>query len=267
MNAITWLGQYEEDGEVAFRLGRAGDELIAEWPTIATLRANVTTGAHRFDAVASADPVLVEKVRASLARALLRHLEHKLTLHGSAFTEAGRALAVVGQSGAGKSTLSAAVARAPGVGFAADDTIALELDDARVRVMPTETVSWLLPDAQRAVGEIVGEGKHPVPPPRVAEPAELVAIVVPRFRADARGVTVERLRGTEILSALVPCVVRFVIDDPRVQLRELEQLTRLVERVPVYALDRPRDLGRLDESVRVVRTILAAPLHFSPVNE
>ncbi len=259
MNEITWLGQYEEDGEVAFRLGRAGDELVAEWLGIATLRASVTTRAHRFEPAPDADPVTVEKVRASVARALLRHLEHKLTLHGSAFTEHGRAIAVVGQSGAGKSTLSAAIARAPGVGFAADDTIALELDDA-VRLVPTETVSWLLPDAQRAVGAMVGEGKHPIAAPALAEPAPLAAIVVPTFHEGAGAVTLERLRGAAVLSALVPCVVRFVIDDPRVHMRELDQLERVVRSVPVYGLSRPRDLARIGESVRAARALLVDPV-------
>lgn len=257
MRQVLWLGEYEEGGNVLFRVGRDGDELVAEWPYVATLRANVVTKTSKFEPVPDADPQLVDKVFRSLARALLRHLEQKLTLHGSGVTSGGKAVGIVGLSGAGKSTLAAALARQPGVGFSADDTLALEFGDAAavgITLVPTERESWLLPDACTALGEDATAEKRPVAPPHVGEPAPLVAIVVPAFAGQE--VSLVRLRGVDILESLVPSVVRFVIDDPLVQLREIEQLERLSAIVPVYRLTRPRRLADLPASVAKVLSLL-----------
>lgn len=262
MVGLTWLGEYQEDGVVYFRLGREGDELVAEWPNIATLRANPKRGTSRFDADPSADPVLVEKVHRSLAQALLRHLEHKLTLHGSAVTDpkSGRAVAIVGSSGAGKSTLAAALAREEGLAFAADDTLAIEMPEGVIvpTLLPTERESWLLADVCEHFGVPPGDDKQAVAPPRLASAARLVAVVLPAF-GEGEEIRLSRMRGQSLLSALVPAVVRFVIDDPRVQLREIEQLSRLTDMVPVISLTRPRDLSRLGETLRVVRALLDEP--------
>jgi hypothetical protein len=257
MSDVTWLGEYQEDGVVFFRVGRRGDELIAEWPNVAVLRANPRLRMSAFEADASADPVLVDKVHRSMAQALLRHLDHKLTLHGSAVARGGKAVAMVGRSGAGKSTLAAALAREEGVAFAADDTLALDLDAQEVQVSPTERTSWLLPDACTALGVEAAPEKRAVDPPRFAEMSRLAAIVVPIFAtSDTEPVALRRLRGLDILSALVPAVIRFVIDDASVQLREMEQLERLVARVPILALVRPRRLDALGETVKTVLTLL-----------
>lgn len=246
---MFWLGEYEEDGWVRFRIGRDGDVIVAEWPGIATLRANERDGSRTFVAAPEADPNLVEKVHRSLAQALLRHLDQKLTLHGSAVTREGRAIGVVGASGAGKSTLAAALARCNGVAFAADDTLALELTGRDVTLLPTERESWLLPDACVALGIEPAAQKRSLPHTVLASPAQLAALVVPVFE-EREDVTVARLRGTSLLSALVPSVIRFVIDDPRVQLREIEQLQRLSDAVPVFTLKRPRRIEALDDTVR-----------------
>lgn len=262
-----WLGEYEEDGVVYFRLGRSrsGDELVAEWPHIATLVANPTAKTSRFDAAPGADRELVDKVHRSLAQALLRHLDGKLTLHGSAVVMGDRAVAIVGGSGSGKSTLAAALSRIPNARFAADDTVALEFvrggsgaaeGSEAIDLVPTETRSWLLPDSCRALGAPVAEDKHAVEPPALASrAARLQAIVLPTF-GDQQEPTLARIQGTASLATLVPSVVRFVIDEPSVHLRELDQLTRLVAAVPIYALIRPRDLARHSESTALVASVL-----------
>ncbi len=253
---VTWLGQYCEDGVVYFRLGRDGEELVAEWPSIATLRANPLSRTSHFEAAPDADPELVDKVHRSLARALLRQLEQKLTLHGSAVCVGDRSIAIVGSSGSGKSTLAAALAQLEGVAFVADDTLAVEMSDqeASVSLLPTEVQSWLLPDACTALGIEAADDKRAVAPLRLAGPSRLTAILVPEFREDS-AVVLTRARGVAMLSALVPAVVRFIIDEPRVHLREMEQLTKLTNAVPMYVLARPRELASLFETVRVVREL------------
>ena len=254
MADVTWLGEYREDGVVYFRLGRQGEELVAEWPSIATLRADPVARTSHFEPADDADPELVDKVHRSLARALLRQLDGKLTLHGSGVCIGANAVAIVGESGSGKSTLAAALARLDDVSFMADDTLAVEMSDAFVSLEPTEVQSWLLPDACTALGVEAGDDKRAVAPARLAGPSRLVGIVVPRF-VEAGAVTLSRLKGVDMISALVPCVVRFIIDEPRVHLREMEQLGQLTNNVPMYSLARPRDLASLPETVRVVRAL------------
>ena len=50
--------------------------------------------------------------------------------------------------------------------------------------------------------------------------------------------------------------MRFVIDDPAVQMREIEQLERLASAVPIYSLVRPRALERLGESIDLTLDLL-----------
>jgi hypothetical protein len=80
-------------------------------------------------------------------------------------------------------------------------------------------------------------------------------------RRPARGGAnaLSRMRGAEMLAHLVPSVIRFVIDEPRVHLREMDLLATLAERVPIHRLSRPRDLAHLPEAVRAVRALLSGP--------
>ena len=255
MTSTLWLSEYAENGELRFRIGREGDRLIADWPGVGTLRADPQRGTSSFEAAAGAEPEIVAKVETSLARALLRHLEAKLTLHGAAAQIGDVAVAMVGRSGDGKSTFAAALARRPRAAFLADDTLAIEFQACGVFVKATEQVSWLVPDARAAFNLPPGEYKSAASPPRVAEGAPLRLLVVPAF-GDVQRPTLERIRGVAVLAGLVPAVVRFVIDDPAVQMREIEQLERLASAVPIYSLVRPRALERLDESIDLTLDLL-----------
>ena len=58
------------------------------------------------------------------------------------------------------------------------------------------------------------------------------------------------------MAALVPQVVRFVLDEPEMQRRELEVLADLVATVPVLRLDRAKRFDALDRTVDLVEGVL-----------
>jgi hypothetical protein len=254
---FSWLGEYPSVGEVIFRLGRTQDELVAEWPGICTLRANRAAGTSTLTPVPGADPVIIEKVHRGLAQALLRHLAGKLTLHASAVAFAGSAVACLGESEAGKSTTMASLAQRRDAELVADDTLAIEFVGDDVQVLPTETLSWLRPEAHASLGHGQVTTKSPVSPPRAAIGASsLVALAKLTFDETASRPQLRRLRGHGALSALVPGVVRFILDEQAAHVTECEQLSVLVRAVPLFELIRKRDLASLAESADLLFSLL-----------
>ncbi len=243
---VQWVGEYRSEGELCFRLGREGARLIAEWPGCCTLRSDPGGLESELTASAGADPVLVAKIHDGLAPALLRHLQGKLTLHASAVSVEGVAVACFGESEAGKSTAIAHLARRSGAAFLADDTTAVEFTERGVEVERTERVSWLLPDARAALGLAADDRrKIAVDPLVTGVRATLIAIVKLVFDDTLSEPRIRRMHGHEALASLLPSVVRFVIDEPGAQLHEFEQLGELTRAVPIFELARPKNLAAL----------------------
>lgn len=260
---VRWLHEHADETGVRFRIGvRAeAEEVVAEWTGFCTLVAARDGSRSELRVAEGADAEIVDKVHRGLARALLRHLGGGLTLHGSAAVRGGRAVACIGESDTGKSTAAAHLTRRAGASLLADDTIAVDVAGDVVTALPGEDVSWLLPDARAALGAGAEERAKKlavVAPLTATTSSPLAAIVRLRFDDALEGPVLRRLRGQEALAQLVPCVIRFVIDDPGVQMREFEQLRRLVDRVPVHELARPRDLAQLDAAGEALASLLDA---------
>ena len=240
MQGITWISQQLTNGQIGFRIGRRGQELVADFVGLGMLRADPGGVSTSFEPAADADPVAIEKLKNGLVPALIRHLRKELTLHGAAVTIGGQAIVCVGMSGAGKSTLAARLCNAKGAAFLADDTAAIDFRDPTPSVLPTERVHWLV--SARDAPDAAGEWKYPVTPRALADHAAPLAFVCRVGFDEALGQkpTVRRLRGHAALEALVPSVIRFAIDDPDAHVREAEQLGELARRVPVYDLVRAR---------------------------
>ena len=128
MTGIRWVSEQLESGALSFRVGRRGDELVAEFAGIATLFATRDGREVALEPSPGSDPVNVEKVRAGLVPALLRHAAGKLTLHGAAVARNGVAVSLMGASGAGKSTLAAAICGGQDAALVADDTTAIDFE-------------------------------------------------------------------------------------------------------------------------------------------
>ena len=221
-----------------FRIGTDGDCLVAEWQRLGELRLNRASHEFSFTAEAGADPLAVEKVRLGPVRALVRHVTGGgVTLHASAVSLNGRALAFLGDSGVGKSTLAFALASMDGEAFSllSDDCLAI-VDG---RALPTEGASWLDDGARRLFAlDPVSVVKRPVSPPRVStQPAPLERIF---HLVYGEKIEVRRLRGQSAAAVLSHALIRFSIDDPGVQHRDLDTLASLAERVDVCELSRPR---------------------------
>jgi hypothetical protein len=249
-SAVTWITEARGRGEGAFRIGRAGDDLIAEFVGIGVLRASRSGARSVFEPAAGADPVDVAKLRAGIVPALLRHLEQKLTLHGAATAFDGIAIACIGESGAGKSTIAARLCDAGGA-LVSDDTTAIELTDEGIAVVPTEVVHWLIPDAE-------GTLKEPVAPrARAFGPVPIRALCRLRFDDGETTAVARRLRGVSAAQAIVPAVIRFVLDELAPRVAEFDQIARLLSAVPVYDVARPRTPASLGETVSRVLDLAA----------
>lgn len=254
MKDVRWLAEYSEDGQVAFRIGRAGDVLVAEWIDTLRLVARRDGTVLELADAPGADPRDTGKIRRGSARLLLRQLGGKLALHGAAVGFGDRAVVFLGRSGHGKSTLAAAMcARRDAVLFA-DDAIAIDESPNGYSITASEVDHWLDGPSRVALGLANdGAGKLPVRCDRPAShDARLVMFVDLAFDDGASVPRLGPLHGLEAVACLVPQVVRFVLDEPELHRRELESLMNLVDRVPVLRLERPRRLDLLDAALDLV---------------
>jgi hypothetical protein len=272
-----WVSAIEVDGKVVFRIGRAEKKLVAEWVGLAELVSDRAGENVVFHAMPDAEPRLVAKVEAGLAAALVRHLHGGTSLHASTIAIDGRAIAFLGRSGAGKSTIAASLARAPDVLFVSDDILRIHLGDAGAIAHPSETEHWLTAESANALGfvdvvdpaergdarlrrivDVVdpAERKAPRLAQRVArEPVPLTALIALAMDDACVGPSLVRLRGVAALGHVVACLVRFVLDEPEEQLRELAAIERLLGATPLYELRYPRTYATLPEVAATIRAI------------
>jgi hypothetical protein len=232
----TWLAQAGERGRPVFRIGRDEHRCIADWPGIARLTFDCTSGVHTFEACAGADPDLVRKIEGGSAQALLRHARGELAMHASAVCSNRGAVAFVGDSGAGKSTFAHRLASMRDRSYAllADDCLSLDGTTA----IPTESVSWLEREGR----------KLPQPPRRAATQRVPLKAIVSLVFAEGP-ISIARVRGAGALKVLYRAMVRFVLDDPNVHRADIERLSALVHRVPLFELRRPRGFEHFDATI------------------
>lgn len=260
MTRWTWSGEHVVDGQVLFRIGRSGDELVAEWPGLCELRSDRRGQRVSFVPAEGADERIVGKVRAGLGAALVRHLHGETSLHASAVERQHLALGFLGASGAGKSTLAAWMCHRRGWALVADDIVSLRVEERATLVVPTERDHWLDRGSRAALDLRSTETdteteKEPIAAPVVArEPARLKALVALAYGAD-QGVSLSRLRGQRALGALLPCLVRFVLDEPDVQIAEMKRLEDVLAHAPLYELRAPRDLAALPHVVDALEAL------------
>ena len=272
--SVRWLAQHADNGDVSFRLGCDGDDVIAEWLGLARLVARRDGSTSRLEVVPGSDPRAVAKIERGSVRLLLRHLAGELALHGAAVARGSRAVVLLGRSGDGKSTLAAWLCTRRGAALLADDATAI--DEIAVPmpvshgqgvvprwvVLPAEGDHWLDEAARFAVGLDLPahangvRGKAPVAAARSDSGAAALHGFVALVFSDVPAPRCTRLRDVDAIATLVPQTVRFVLDDPAAQRRELDRLAALVETVPVYQLERSRDLAQLDATGALVDNVL-----------
>ncbi|MEO8874999.1 MAG: hypothetical protein ABI461_05380 [Polyangiaceae bacterium] len=258
---VVWLSTLESEGRIEFRVGRAGDRLVAEWPGLATLSADRRSGTSdlRFDE--NIDERWKKKLEHGLASAMLRQVRGELTLHASAIASNGHAILLLGASGAGKSTLAATLASRPEMHLLADDTSPISFEKNRAIVTTGDPELWLWPDARAHLGVGNEAGKLPVDfPAHAIERLEIAAVIALAYD-DISVPKLRPLHGHAALTPLLAAVVRLVIDEPEIQLREISQLEELVRKTTMIEMTRPRDLTRISESADLVATLLGDVAH------
>ena len=167
-------------------------------------------------------------------------LQGFLVLHASAVSWQGRAVAFAGLAGMGKSTC-AALACVAGAVLVADDVLAVDLGEA-VQVFPGSSRVRL----RSSASEIVALADPPVStwttfddrvafrPACVDGPEPLAAVVIPQPDRTCREVSVTRLDSLAAVSLLLGMLRIPRWHDRTVRVRQLRQVARLVDSVPVY---------------------------------
>lgn len=253
MSETRWLAHHDVDGARAFRIGACGvDTLIAEWVGIGRLVTDRAGTSPRFEAEPDADPTALAKVRRGGAAMLVRQLRGGLAVHGASVCLEERGIVLTGESGAGKSTLAAWLVAQRGARLLSDDLTPIDAEASGCwHASPLETEHWLdgaSVDVVTGTSGASADVKEAVPAMRLAaSPAPLAAIVALEF-VEASGQLLTRLDGIDALRIVLRQTVRFAIDEPERQRRELDTLLGLAGSVPFLRLTRPRDFSGLAAS-------------------
>jgi hypothetical protein len=205
-------------------------------------------------------------------RSLLRHLQGGTTLHGSAVAIRGGAFLLAGESGSGKSTAAADLCQRLGAVLLADDLVFLDERDGGHHVEVTDSSHWLLPDSLAAMGWAAGDGagKSKIParqPPITSAPSSvpLRALIALSFDDTASPPILCPVEGIERFEVVNQGYVRFVIDDPLVLVRDLDQIARLGGAVPMFRLSRRRVFDDLAAVARVLLELAERLAHQNQV--
>ncbi len=169
-------------------------------------------------------------------------------LHAAAVVVDGVAIAIAGPSGAGKSSTAALLARA-GHPVIADDALALELTEGRVRCHRGSTTLRLrsgmrslaasAPAVETQVDGRLG-ATFAVGPSEATDSWRLGAIVVPRLVADQAPAGAERLAGAAALTALTSSLRIAGWAGDEFARQAFSDLAALAANVPTIRCDIPR---------------------------
>jgi hypothetical protein len=244
-HSVRWIHEVKVEGEVAFRAGRRGSELVADWPGLGTLTCAKDGSGASFEPSPGASPRDIGKLQRAQVRGLLRDLAGQITVHASAAAIGEHAVLFVGLSGAGKSTAAAEMCFGHGAQLLADDATSLEVAPSGVFVLPSEEEHWLTHHSRTALGiapspDEAGLEKRNLAAPKVARrPYPLALVVALRFDPSISRAVLRPLRGGDAARLMLEAAIRFDVEDGEARCRELEQLTTIYRCAPFFELARP----------------------------
>lgn len=245
------------DRAPAFRIGRCGEDFVAEWVGSVTLRSNVDGSRVEL----SRETQDQRSVDCSLDRhfeALLRHLRGEISIHSSSVALDGVAISFLGDSRAGKSTIAYGLCSDDRVELVSDDICELQFEESQVNVGPGAVEHALRPDVAQMLGmEVVGRTKmRKTALRRAVQPARLAACVALVFDDSVAEPGIRRMRGAEAFPMLSRAVIRFGLDEPNILRAELDKLARVIAQAPFYEFRRSRDLSNLQACTRKIGQLL-----------
>jgi HPr Serine kinase C-terminal domain len=242
-----------------FRIGRKGEQLVAEWIGLARVSATRGGESISFEVSPGCDPTHAQKMRNGAVAALVRHLAGGITLHASAVVIGDQGVMFLGESGSGKSTMAADLCEREGRALLGDDAVALAVTDEAVMVCPTERDSWLTPQSLSFFGvDASSTNKERFRAREVGLRAvPLRAMIKLGFREEGARCSVSRLGGRDAFDLLSRSLFRFVLDEPEVAARDFGALARLASAVRIFELRRPRSLAALAASRSALDVLLS----------
>ncbi len=184
---VVWEHSARHAGRLAYRMGRQGNSLVAEWPGLVRMTCLQDGTDVRVTPAAGAARGAVSKTRGIIRVAVGELRGDGIGLHASAVVMGGCGVLFLGESGAGKSTAAAGMCMKHGGRLLADDATLLLDHQGYVTVAACEDTSYLTPHSREALGLRSergrgGRAKVPLPHQRKAtRPARLALVVWLRF--------------------------------------------------------------------------------------
>ena len=240
-----WIHEMRDQDRVTYRLGRQGQDLVAEWPAIGRIMCGTDGSGARLIPAEPATPVSLAMLQAT-ATVFVGELRGGLALHASAVSIEGRGVLVLGESGSGKSTAAATLCTRHGAKLLADDAALLVERDGTLLIEPSERDHHLTQESLAALG------KPPLPsspwPDKAVLPAEAAAsapaplalIAALQFDDASAQAEVRALRGVDGAAKLLASLFRFNFPDGPARRHELDRVMRIHERTRVVEIRRPR---------------------------
>ena len=253
----AWLHRWRrDDGRALVSLGRAGRDYLVRFTRLADFLISREADLVRCRARPGISPTTVRHLLLDQVIPMVLAHRGRLALHASAAITGDGALAFAGKAGWGKSTICASLTHAGGSPLA-DDCLVIGGRRGRFFAVPSYPGLRLWPDTVKALGrrvdtcELVADysEKRRITSRRAdlrrRSPVPLRAIYVlspPRRR---RAISIARIGPREAVGRLLAHTHRLDLTDRSRLVAELDALSRLAARVPVFELAFPRDLERL----------------------
>lgn len=248
-------------------LSAAGDEVLLGWDDVGMILVRF----GREIIVSPLPGLLVETLRLFLlgtTLAVVLHQRRELAVfHASVVGIGAQAAAFVGPKGAGKSTMAAAL-HAAGHTLLADDALAVNLAERPPLVAAGFPHLKLWPDAVGALG-LTPERLPRLRPELDKRSYQVAAAEAPRrlplgavfLLGFGERLRVERLAGREALAAVMPHWYGARLGEAMRQAlgaaAHFQQCAALVNRVPLYYLERPSSLPGLPDVATLVARIMS----------
>jgi hypothetical protein len=272
-SAVEWFHEWRfPSGAPWLEIGRLESRYLARFQR---------TAAFVIDPVAR---WIVAHPRNRIPRRTIRHLlldqiapmllanGDRLVVHASAVAGRAGAIAFIGPSGTGKSTMAAVMARAGGR-LLTDDCLVVDLDRSPARVIPTyaglrlwpDTLAALFPRRDRGSSQVahysskrrIAAGGWDVCPASDLAPLRAACVLAPPV-CRAKKARLDPLRGHAAFAAVLECTFHLDVGRRTTAPRALERVAALLDTVPMFRLQPPDDLARIDDACRLVQPLLTA---------
>jgi len=254
-----WIHEMRDHDRVTYRLGRQGQELVAEWPAIGRIMCCTDGSGARLIPAEPATPTSLAMLQAT-ATVFVGELRGGLALHASAVSLESRGVLVLGESGSGKSTAAATLCARHGAELLADDATLLIERDETLLIEPSEREHHLTQESLAALGKprlpsLPWMDKTVVPAEAAAStPAPLALIATLEFDEACARAEPRSLRGVEAAAKLLASLFRFNFPDGPARRNELDRVMRIHERTRVIEIRRPR--SKPDVAPYIVEALL-----------